>query len=423
MERITTDKHTITAVQKLPKNSSEVIQYVSRRLRVWVQDDQHKTIRPYYHFAVRLYPDGRVIGYELCKVPNNEPNANQVFDFLCRMILDPPTGEEAHRPGIISFSDQELERQLAQKLSSIGIQVQILQPAEGLEVVKAVSESLIKRELATRTDANERPGMLSKQGVELSLVQTFFSIAYRLRQKGPWSEFSENEVYGIRLLDRFRFVVILGSSKNVFGIAISSSLSHFRKKYCQAMGMSGLGSSSSEVFCTFCGAQQLLYTYRCSQCKFAHYCNEKCQKKDWPIHKRECHNSTIRKREDDTSRPYLKRKEMTLLYCTETAIPFDDLDLQYQYCFPLYPTEDNFPVAFVMIDNVDNVLDRPTKEELQWLVRLCEVLVDSSGKPILSLSEDALVQDEKWIYIETLGSHSFRTATQMKGPKEMEAKD
>ncbi|GJD11653.1 hypothetical protein Gasu2_57770 [Galdieria sulphuraria] len=383
MERIITDKDTVTALRKLQKKDSEVIQYVSRRLRVWVQNEQHKAIRPYYHFAVCLYPSGQVIGYELCKTPNEKPSGKQVLDFLCRILLQPPNGEEAHRPGTISFTDQELETQLANELFSYGIRTQVLQPAEGLEnLVKAVSESLIKRELATRTNASERPGLLSKQGVDLSLVQSFFTVAFQLRQKGPWYEFSESQVYGIRLLDRFRFVVILGSSENVFGIAVSSSLSHFRKKYCQAMGMNWLSSSSSEVFCTFCGAQQLLYTYRCSQCKIAHYCNEKCQKNDWPVHKQECQSSTMRERENDIVRPYLKRKEMTLIYCAETAVPFDDLDLQSQYCCPLYPNEDNFPVAFVMIDNGETVLDRPTKEELQWLIRLCEVLVDSCGKPV-----------------------------------------
>lgn len=87
---------------------------------------------------------------------------------------------------------------------------------------------------------------------------------------------------------------------------------------------------------------------------------------------------------------------MTLIYCAATAVPFDDLDLQAQYGWPLYSCEDNFPVPFVMvwfvliyilfllffvycvrkIEQEGVVLDRPTKEELQWLTRLCEVLAD-----------------------------------------------
>jgi len=52
--------------------------------------------------------------------------------------------------------------------------------------------------------------MLSKPGVDLSMIQACFTAAYRLREKGPWSEFSENQVYGIRIDDIFRFVVVLG---------------------------------------------------------------------------------------------------------------------------------------------------------------------------------------------------------------------
>jgi len=58
----------------------------------------------------------------------------KVFDFLCRTLLDPPTGEDAHRPGIISFTDQDLETQLANMLNTLGIETQVLQPAKGLEV-------------------------------------------------------------------------------------------------------------------------------------------------------------------------------------------------------------------------------------------------------------------------------------------------
>jgi hypothetical protein len=42
MEIKTNDKESLTAVQKLPKYDSEVLQYVSRLLRVWVQDEQQK---------------------------------------------------------------------------------------------------------------------------------------------------------------------------------------------------------------------------------------------------------------------------------------------------------------------------------------------------------------------------------------------
>ena len=67
-------------------------------------------------------------------------------------------------------------------------------------------------------------------------------------------------------------------------------------------------------------------------------------------------------------------------------------------------------------------LDRPNKEELQWLTKLCEVLVEryvsdkymmnfhnsvhnSCGKTPSSLNEEALMEQNKWIFVETLSNH------------------
>lgn len=44
------------------------------------------------------------------------------------------------------------------------------------------------------------------------MVEAFFTAAFQLRKRSPWSEFAENEVFGIRLNGIFRFVVILGKS-------------------------------------------------------------------------------------------------------------------------------------------------------------------------------------------------------------------
>jgi len=187
------------------------------------------------------------------------------------------------------------------------------------------------------------------------------------------------------------------------------------------MGSQYSGSSSSNISCAFCGAEQLLVTYRCTQCKVAYYCNEKCQRKDWSVHKQECYNNALWNQK--LERPFLQRKEMTVIYCSETAVPFDDLDLQAKYSWPLYPCEENFPVAFVVVVNDgETSLDRPNKEELQWLTKLCEVLVEryvsdmymmnfhnnvhnSCGKTPSSLNEKALMEQNKWIFVETLSNH------------------
>lgn len=42
----------------------------------------------------------------------------------------------------------------------------------------------------------------------------------------------------------------------------------------------------SESFCHTCGKNNP--KKRCSECKFAHYCDEKCQKKDWKFHRKNC---------------------------------------------------------------------------------------------------------------------------------------
>jgi hypothetical protein len=59
--------------------------------------------------------------------------------------------------------------------------------------------------------------------------------------------------------------------------------------------------------------------------------SEKCQRKDWSVHKQECYNNALWNQK--LERPFLQRKEMTVIYCSETAVPFDDLDLQAKYNF------------------------------------------------------------------------------------------
>jgi len=58
-----------------------------------------------------------------------------------------------------------------------------------------------------------------------------------------------------------------------------------------------------------------------------------------------------------------------------------------------------------VVNDGETSLDRPNKEELQWLTKLCEVLVESCGKTPSSLNEKALMEQNKWIFVETLSNH------------------
>ena len=47
-------------------------------------------------------------------------------------------------------------------------------------------------------------------------------------------------------------------------------------------------SNANKYFCHYCKKESRMKLYKCSKCGLVYYCNEKCQKQDWPNHKKKC---------------------------------------------------------------------------------------------------------------------------------------
>eukprot|EP00871_Galdieria_phlegrea_P003560 jgi/Galph1/4204/GphlegSOOS_G2869.1 len=407
----------LVAARRLEKNEKEVLQYVARALRVWVRDEEDKNnklfvsgqlpyylqiIRPIYHVVLSLYPKGEVVAYQLCQPASQLPAPNSVLLFLLQVMINPQTGEQPRRPSMITFTEEPLEAALKENLRGMDVETDVLQPAEGIDnFVRKLSKSLIDKQLATISDGNERPGLLCKENVTSSMIEALFTVAADMKEKAPWRLLLENEVYGIFIEDIFRFVIVLGSSNNVYGLAVSSSLQYFKNKYCQAMGLA-MSYRPKMILCGYCSREQLVFTFRCTGCKKIYYCNESCQQKDWSLHKEEC--KKMRKEGQDSvsiSRQIWKRKEMTLLFCEKTAIPFDDLDAQEHYHWPLpRGDQDCFPVPFVTVyEDSTFSLDRPSKEELLWLTRLCSILTQIETKPSKTFDEETCHIEQERLFL------------------------
>lgn len=53
-----------------------------------------------------------------------------------------------------------------------------------------------------------------------------------------------------------------------------------------------------EVLCNMCGKQNIQFL-RCSKCKSVYYCNKKCQKGNWALHKRVCNILSVPQNQDE----------------------------------------------------------------------------------------------------------------------------
>lgn len=389
-----------------------VLQIAALQARVWAADASDMAVRPWYLLCLELYPRGTVINHAISELPGQKPPADEMFLFLLRHISHPPEGEKCVRPTDVSFIDASVTQVVAPHLTRIGIRCDTLTLADGaIDYIKRYSDRLVERGRATRSDAAERPSLLSAPHVTPSQVGDFMKAAVAMFNAAPWTRIPEHVALQIRLPspsteDLYRqryYVTILGSDKKVFGFALVASLTMLRDKYRRVMGKrtGDIDSSSdvrpiaSDVFvCAACGRRvgedsgADHYVNRCAGCHRLLYCDEKCQRADWRLrHRGEC-------QEARQNRNYLFRREqwawldreLALLFLDPTAIPFDDLDAfsTHSWQFVADQSPPLYPLAFASVQASDGVTTRrglPTAEELVVMTLVAQGLTECVSTP------------------------------------------
>ena len=156
---------------RLPKHEQEIWQVVVRKLRVWSAssagaDEGEGAIpcRPYCIFVNNLYPKGAALTRELVTpAPESPPAPEDVLALTLRLMLAPPDERTPqHRPGRIVFPELRYANALSRSFRVVGIECTQLSESEGVdEHVAEFSSFLVRKDIAARSSASEKPGLLS----------------------------------------------------------------------------------------------------------------------------------------------------------------------------------------------------------------------------------------------------------------------
>eukprot|EP00937_MAST-01D_sp_MAST-1D-sp2_P008028 g8028.t1 len=194
--------------RRLPRHEKVVWQVVVRPLRVWsasskgaASGDDAVPCRPHCILVNNLYPSGQVMHREICDPPEEPPSARVVLELSLRLMLNPPDANvQQHRPERIVFPDKALANALAKSYAALGIECTQLSESEGVdEHVKQFSSYLVRKDVAARGDASEKPGLLATRGVTPPQCAALFAAAAEFARARPWAVLSERQVLKVSL--------------------------------------------------------------------------------------------------------------------------------------------------------------------------------------------------------------------------------
>eukprot|EP00736_Rhodelphis_marinus_P001321 Rmarinus@m.7781 len=341
----------LKSCRNLPQQNKEVWQYTTRKLRCWVADSspEGKPCRPVCMILANLYPKMRVQARRIPDPPESEPTSEAVLNFLLDQMKDPPDEVPQHRPSMVTFVEEKHYKALEKPLSTIGLEVQHLSEADGIESFVSSYSKILPE--GTIGEMGEKPGLLGVDGVEPKHVGSLFDAAYDFYMCKPWEKIHEVQALALRVVsgnkglpasEKKYFASVVGSGDgSVRGVGLFETLHAYNMKYLPLLPdelQQAYKDSQKEVRrCATCGkyGDDLK---RCSRCKGVSYCEMECQKKDWPTHKSECAR-VLSGSLKELKRPAWNDRELTYLYAECTAIPFDDLDAIDRHGWKVIPDE------------------------------------------------------------------------------------
>lgn len=312
------------------------LQVVAQKARVWAADDDGQACRPWYMLILELYPRGKVINHQVHRPASTAPSASALLSFFLQHVSSPPSPTTPVRPTHVSFVDPNVTLSAKPHLEKLAIIVDTLTLADGVsEYMRIFADKLVQSDRATRSDAAERPGLLTNPSVTSDLITKLMSRAVAMHQIHPWTRIPEYIALRVTLplqsgyickgsnVDNKLtvYVSVLGGEGSVMGFAAVPSLATLRLKFRRVLA--GRGKASLDLnaddaddtdvlgfgrivptdicLCAACGApvasestteqgQTGHWAWRCAQCRFVHYCNRDCQRDDWKRrHRAECH--------------------------------------------------------------------------------------------------------------------------------------
>ncbi|OSX69296.1 hypothetical protein BU14_1650s0002 [Porphyra umbilicalis] len=353
--------------------SKRVWQIVSLPLRVWATDPATgAVIRPFYMLALELYPSGSVSACgRVRERPAEHPPPLELLRFALASMAE-PAGDNGPRvrPDVVTFLDEATTALATPPLAAAGMEAQTLTLAEGVsEYVASLSNKMVEKDTAAVGDVSGHPGLLRSPGVTVDVLRSMHASAAAMAAARPWRYLPERLALRVTALDgRVYFVSVFGSDGDATGFVAAPSLVALQAKFTRATGMGtpvladGVEVPSvyggEVVLCAACGRRLAekgrprprppcagatgrsadgaaagddgvsgTPVNRCSRCHAVYYCGRPCQVRDWAArHHAECTDAEAGPRLAARPEGVWVRRELALILCDPTAVPFDDLD-------------------------------------------------------------------------------------------------
>lgn len=238
----------VKSVRALPRSSragsggsKRVWQIVAVPLRVWATDPATgRVIRPYYNFALELYPSGRVSGFGRVRTRVDvPPPASELLRFALAAMAE-PAGDNAPRvrPDVVTFVDAATTAAATPALIAADIEPQTLSLAEGVaEYVASLSAKMVEKDTAAIGEASGHPGLLRTPGVTVPVLRSLHDSAAVMAAARPWRVLPESIALRITSLDgRVYYVSVFGSDGDATGFVAAPSLVALQAKFTRATG-------------------------------------------------------------------------------------------------------------------------------------------------------------------------------------------
>ena len=195
----------VTMMNKWPLEKSVVWQITIRKLRVWAASSEGAdegadaiACRPYCLMINNIYPVGKVLLQSICQPPEILPTPKEVFTKLIEAMRNPPDGAARHRPGRIVVVDNVLAGEISKSVKALGIECSQLSESDGVDTfVQKFSDLLVRKDIATRSDASEKSGILSARGVTPELAGALFAAAAPFIQRKTWTLLGERQCFAL----------------------------------------------------------------------------------------------------------------------------------------------------------------------------------------------------------------------------------
>jgi hypothetical protein len=211
----------LNKVQQL-KQRNEYWEGTSRLGRMWITPSQAPPYRPYVTLFVSQ--EGKVLRSH---VQGHPPTADALFELLLRAMRRPLLGAGgARRPTCMYMDNPDDVAALTPRLATLHVQC-AYRPALSIanEVLYAMETQRGKYEPI--------PGLLSIPSVTPPLLEHLYQLAAQFYQAAPWRWLNDHHPLEIRYPpeDTPRYVVVMGSGGEVFGVAVYDTRNDLQLMY------------------------------------------------------------------------------------------------------------------------------------------------------------------------------------------------